>query len=670
MAANNNNTHPNRQEIDRVLGLKRKQQREQKACYPCRQRKVKCDSTQPCKTCRRRGHPEICAYDVEESNTRANHPAQGRFNSPPDLNTWASGDAVTPQSIMLSGPPTPRQSGSQLQPPDQAASASLHRNSSMDGPENEYIYSGDNSIVSIVRNRTHDASGSIAHEVGSVLGLQNTYGSYPFMDPKTPEERWQELVRIIPQRTEVLKFFHFYRLSAYPFNPILVDIERFEIDLCTYLNAYASGEFRDSSQISDKWATDRSIGHISLLLATLAAGAHYSDLEHPQRTEICHDFARRSFQALRLANFLFRPSMDIIQTMLIVGNTLQNNGQSEAAWALLGTTVRLAQTLGLHTEKSTARLPGYIQVKARKLWFTIVWQDSLLCLCYDRPPVVSIAGWTPDNSIFNRLDLSFTEIMHYVCRIALGITTSEVRDAQEVTRALEMLNSLDAVFQRAQPHLRNRGDCRTLHHNLEHLALKMHLSLAGSVLSRPALKSSQVREEAWYDILRTRAKTSLIDASKAFLEFQALSIVPLRSWSMVHTVLSSTLLLCIWEETRNDAECRDLQQRVIEVFSAAGSVGSVGNAASQNGQWLSERHIRALITLRNAVGNALDQSREQGHPSENPPYLEALFPENQFFPVFPEGYGTLDQTGVSPISYLDSIMNVPLFDFSQENGFL
>lgn len=62
--------------------------------------------------------------------------------------------------------------------------------------------------------------------------------------------------------------------------------------MCTYLNAYASGEFRENSQISDKWATDRSIGHISLLLATLASGAHYSDLDHPQRTEICHDFGK------------------------------------------------------------------------------------------------------------------------------------------------------------------------------------------------------------------------------------------------------------------------------------------------------------------------------------------------------------------------------------------
>lgn len=78
--------------------------------------------------------------------------------------------------------------------------------------------------------------------------------------------------------------------------------------------------------------------------------------------------ARRSFHALRLANFLFRPSLDAIQALLIVGNTLQNTGQSDAAWALLGTTVRLAQTMGLHTERSTIHWPEYVRAKARKLW--------------------------------------------------------------------------------------------------------------------------------------------------------------------------------------------------------------------------------------------------------------------------------------------------------------
>jgi hypothetical protein len=58
-----------RQEIDRILRAKR-QQRETKACYPCRSRKVKCDNGHPCRTCQKRGHPQICVYDLEESSPR------------------------------------------------------------------------------------------------------------------------------------------------------------------------------------------------------------------------------------------------------------------------------------------------------------------------------------------------------------------------------------------------------------------------------------------------------------------------------------------------------------------------------------------------------------------------------------------------------------------------
>lgn len=91
----------------------------------------------------------------------------------------------------------------------------------------------------------------------------------------------------------VSRFFQAYRQSAYLFNPILVDIDQFELDLCSYLSAHAAGEFQDTSTASTKWTTDRSIGYISLLLATLSAGAHYSDLELPQRSEICQNLGMR-----------------------------------------------------------------------------------------------------------------------------------------------------------------------------------------------------------------------------------------------------------------------------------------------------------------------------------------------------------------------------------------
>lgn len=210
--------------------------------------------------------------------------------------------------------------------------------------------------------------------------------------------------------------------------------------------------------------------------------------------------------------------------------------------------------------------------------------------------------------------------------------------------------------QRSQHHLRNRESCITFQQNLEHLALRMHTSFCVSVLCRPAMKQSQPQPlDPQADILRTRAKAGLIDASTAFLDFQALSVVPLRSWSMVHTVLSSTLLLCIWEETRHDPECRSLQQRVIDVFSSSDSRTTEGTPSESDGQWLSARHIRALVTLR----SALDQEGDRGTIYlENPGMGFEAAPgfnisnQDGYMPV-----EMLDPFDISPVTYLDSIMN-------------
>lgn len=201
--------------------------------------------------------------------------------------------------------------------------------------------------------------------------------------------------------------------------------------------------------------------------------------------------------------------------------------------------------------------------------------------------------------------------MHLLCRISLDIMGPETLGVVELDRALEGLQRVDDIHQRGLPYLRSRENCITLQQHLEHLALRMHTSFCVSVFCRPAMKQSTPQSfHPHAGILRARAKGSLIDASKAFLDFQALSTVPLRSWSMVHTVLSSTLLLCIWEETRNDPECRNLQQKVIDVFSSSNSrTNDDGASFSENdSQWLSDRHIRALVTLR----SALEREQETG----------------------------------------------------------
>lgn len=283
-----------------------------------------------------------------------------------------------------------------------------------------------------------------------------------------------------------------------------------------------------------------------------------------------------------------------------------------------------------------------------------MWQDSLLSLCYDRPPIVSTRGWIPEAK-FLQTELSYLNLMRYLCWIALKIIQMDGSPESEPTQNLALLAELDNTYNRAQLHLLRREDCKNLQQHLEHLALRMHVSFCVSALCRPAIRSSpQNIQDTRYVSLRSRARVSLIDASKTFLEFQALSIVPSRTWSMVHTVLSSMLLLSTWQETKEDPECRDLQQKVIEVFSSGNPSGK-DTGSSEYSQWLSARHIKALITLRQALkqraapqaseGNELDMNQAPEvstnygvhDASQDMPWMDDFSSYNNYFPGL--GYG-------------------------------
>lgn len=248
-----------------------------------------------------------------------------------------------------------------------------------------------------------------------------------------------------------------------------------------------------------------------------------------------------------------------------------------------------------------------------------VWQDSLLSLCFDRPPIVSTKGWQLDFMSSTEPILSYRDVMYYLCWHLLNLNAEEL-EQNNLDRSIQALAALDNVLGKVQPYLNSRDNCTSLQQFLENLALRIHVSFYVSVLCRPAIKTPLTEpDDPRIFLLSARAKESLINATRAFLDFQNLSTVPMRTWSMVHTVLSSTLLLCLWQETRNDAECLDLQQRVIEAFSKVDTSGKDADRTSDNGQWLSPRHIRALVALRNAVHNTPlgETDQEQQVPPQN-----------------------------------------------------
>lgn len=189
------------QQVDRFLSLRRVHRAT--ACYPCRQRKVKCDSAQPCKTCKRRNHPEICIYTKPEQTASIEGPATRR--RVPNLSNQEI-DGPLCSSIALvqqvrNNTSSPNSSVRSVFDSRQSSATSA-------GPDpttkDAHPFSGDNSLPSIIRHSTESATNSLLRDIEPALGLQNTYTIYPFMDEELQQDPSTSLLKLLPQREEIL----------------------------------------------------------------------------------------------------------------------------------------------------------------------------------------------------------------------------------------------------------------------------------------------------------------------------------------------------------------------------------------------------------------------------------------------------------------------------------
>ncbi|UKZ72231.1 uncharacterized protein TrAtP1_013172 [Trichoderma atroviride] len=617
---------PEQREIDRVLYLRRISQA--RSCYPCRQRKVKCDHGQPCRTCQKRGHPEICSYNVGTPEKRRGRRAKKAVvdgtttTASQGVSASASVNRASSEqhgkelpsredslesetSSSQTSPAAARSTATELASTVAAAACSRAPQANCYRTMRKEHYQGDSSVLAMLHGSADSPAVEMRRKAGPVLGLHNTLEFYPFMKLKTIQERWAALLKLIPQKQEVLRYFPSHGATIYPLNPVLIDPDDLESAYCDYLSALEAGELKDPNVFSPKWVCKAYISRIALLLAALATSAHYSVMQSPRRrSEHCRDYIQRAFDCLRLANYVLHPSLDVVQTLLIIGTVLQDVGQSDGAWVMLGTTVRVAQALGLHT-LTEAQLQEDKGKKKQALWDMICKQDCLLSLCHGRPHIATNQSLATHNLLYCCDDaLGFSDMMCGIVSVAMGLLNLEQPSCEA---SLKLLTELDGYQSRALPYLEDRNSCKNIQQRYENLTIQIQLSFAASVISRPALTRTVAttnEEINNLQILKRRAKESLMSTAKSFIEFQSLSIIPIRTWSLIHAVLSATIMLCLWEETRNDAESRDVLQRVMEIFSRAAQADDETGMMSDNNPWLSMSHTRALVALQTALQKA------------------------------------------------------------------
>ncbi|KAF2711666.1 hypothetical protein K504DRAFT_226630 [Pleomassaria siparia CBS 279.74] len=403
-----------------------------------------------------------------------------------------------------------------------------------------------------------------------IFGLDNESATYPFVDlwglPHASLSRANELANALPNDSECLSFFRCYRETAHVVYPAVADVEGIESDLLLFLINRASSQ--TGAGITDQQIYSKDFHWVGLVFAILASGCQCSTLPRKERELTSQVYVCCSFECLRFTNFLSHATLENIQTLLILGNVISNNMNAGVAWSLMGLTVRLSQTLGLH-RMCPPSTPVQHRITRSKVWWALLWQDSLLSVSYDRASSTTTIDHTvPLNQHTPPGTRTYVESMYRLCKVGLDIVRERQRPQNShdgLQRITEHRNELQEIMVDAADYLKDSRRCRSMRDQLEHWALYLHISYITSELCRPAISPST----AGLDLSKTLRKTcidSLTNTVEAFLGLQNMTPFASRSWSAVHRSLSSALLLGILGEQNRNERARSLLSNLIQVL--------------------------------------------------------------------------------------------------------
>ncbi|KAF5988138.1 regulatory protein [Fusarium bulbicola] len=434
-------------------------------------------------------------------------------------------------------------------------------------------YVGQNSIPALLREQSspvHKSDGlDIRQDMRSILGL-DTSAPFPLMSSHHLQKLTQDISTELPSDREVMKLFRTYKEIPQPFWGFVMDIDDLEAKLMTYLedrSRNATSGSKSTKPVTASW--------LAILFAVLAVGSQYHESPYHIRTRDSQRFIQISFHFLRLGNFLLRPSFDSIQALLLTCFVLLNDMKAEASWALMGLTCRLAQSLGLHrTPRNESRdcTPPNTQSKEmvrRRLWWSVVWHDTLTSLSFDRSPMTNfpccpIPVMTPTLNG----NYSYLETMYHLMEIISRRLNPDDMMSASYTQIIDDCEAVETLRSRTAPQLRNKEICKTALDRLQHYAIRLHTSFVISVACRPALRKDSEFEPEQRKTLADRCKDNLTETVRMFLAMHQLSSIPTRSWAFTYHGLSSALLLGILCETKTDPEVRQLQGDLIAALSA------------------------------------------------------------------------------------------------------
>jgi hypothetical protein len=256
---------------------------------------------------------------------------------------------------------------------------------------------------------------------------------------------------------------------------------------------------------------------------------------------------------------------------------------------------------------------------------SLLWQDSLLSLCFDRLPAFTPSG--PENVLPDKL--SYRDAMRLLADKALRSTsTKRHQSSPDFISIANDVARLEDMKLKSGINSGNTG-MLSIQERCESHALDLHISFVIAWICRPAVRGrhqSELRTPLQVQLVQ-KCNENLVECVRAYVQLHSMSIIATRSWTIIHNALSSALLLGLLGTAATDPEVRQLQGGVLDIFSAPEN--RQGNRQElKDDLELSPPHSRAVSVLKklynestsSATEPAIDHA-EQSMPNNQPPSI-------------------------------------------------
>jgi hypothetical protein len=327
---------------------------------------------------------------------------------------------------------------------------------------------------------------------------------------------------------------------------------------------------------------------------------------------------RNAQELLRQADYLGRPEENCIGALLLVSRIMENDIMPEAAWSTLGMVGRMADLAGLQEgmnfeEHMDVRVREATNIRHRKLWWSYLWQEYSLALCFGKTSMVQVTHEEPP--VRSATNLSYNDCMLLLCKLAISARPDPTAERSSLKTEIDALATARHLHEKALPRLADRANCRTIQDRIEYYSLRISQGFVVSCMSQTLMKAcARMGWDQQSKHLQSMCKEGAFDCLQAFVDMQSFSVVPLRTWMFIFSALSSALVLAALSDDGDRPRIQELQRQLLHSLAERDREMELPHRPG-----LYSRYPKALNLLRDVVQTDVNNingsgKREDGGP--------------------------------------------------------